>query len=371
MNWRAARSPATMFRPSCSTLATGPTAPGTDSAACPDEASYDIRVPVVNLGINFLPDGFEMNGAAYKTGDLLRMAGLALAAIFCVWLISLLLRLLLRGAPRFEPWQPPYSANSWHDPNSTQGRRQAWQFHAQNCLIEAPRAPNQVTVIKRLTDDDGLSLGGWRVKALRTTQYDVYGRINRSEVVMPQKLGKQLTRLARRAPGLSDEQLTKAALPIARRIGRLALGPIEKQNLALPLALDMRFEGERDVARVVFELYQYHAEAWRMIDQWQPELGSHVARIPEHYSFSLNGQLPGESEREFKTRLREDLTGLLLGTLRQAPPPESGLDDSAGVDDEPRSAEKWTRKRNGRPPRPMMALPRARSLRYNARSWKL
>ena len=303
---------------------------------------------MVNLGINFLADGVEINGTAYKAGDLLRLAGLALVALFCAWLVGLLVRLLLRGAPKFEPWQPPY-ANAWHDPNSAQGRRQAWQFHAQNCLIEAPPVPNQLTIIKRLADDAGQSLGGWRIKAMRTTQYDVYGRINRSEVVMPVKLSKQLTKLARRAPELSDEQLTKAAQPIARRIGRLALSPIDKQNRMLPLALDMRFEGERDAARVVFELYQYRADGWRMIDQWHPELVSPGARIQEQYSFSLKGQLPGERDREFKSRLREDLAGLLLGLLRQAPVQDAGQVDRAGLEDAPQASETETEKQASAP----------------------
>ena len=303
-----------------------------------DQPQYDVFVPLVNLGIDFFADGFAVNGARYTTGDLLRFAGIVALALFCLWLLSLLLRLIFRGPPKFDAWQPPYAVNTWHDPNSALGRRQAWQFHAQNCLIDAPGQPGQVTVIKRLTDEAGASLGGWTVTALRTAQYDVYGRISRSEVIMPGKIGKRLRRIARRAPGLTGEQLNKALRPIARSLVRQALNAIEKQNRALPLALDMRFEGEPDLAQVHFELYQYRAGGWRMIDQWQPELGLHGSRIPEQLTFSLNGQLPGESYREFKTRLGADMTQLLLGLFDQ------GQSESAALDEASQPAEADTDK---------------------------
>ncbi len=278
---------------------------------------YDLYVPLVNLGINFLADGIEVNGSRYSGGDLLGFAGVILAALFCLWLLSLLLRLIFRRPPKFEPWQPPYAVSTWYDPNSALGRRQSWQFHAQNCTIDAPRLPNQVAVIKRLTDEADRNLGGWTIKAVRTVQYDIYGRISRSEVVMPGKIGKRLTRIAKRAPGLDRAELRKAIEPVAQRLCRYALGAVEKQNRMLPLAMDMRFEGLQGEARVHFELYQYRSDAWHLIDQWEPEMGKLGARIPEHFTFSLNGQLPGENYREFRARLREDVTQLLVGLVSE------------------------------------------------------
>lgn len=298
-------------------------APAAEGEAAP---SYDLFLPLVNLGLDFAPGGFAINGAFTSFGDLLRLAGLLFVALFGLWLLSLALRLILRGAPKFDAWQPPYAVNAWHDPNSALGRRQSWQFHAQNCLLDAPRAPDQVAVIKRLTNEAGIGLGGWKFKALRTAQYDVYGRINRTEVVMPHSISRQLTRIVKRAPGLDEDQLAKAITPVARRIARQALGAIEKQNRQLPLALDMRLEGDPSEALVVFELYQYHGDAWRMIDQWEPEMGMLGARIPEHYSFSLNGQLPGEVYREYRRRLRDDLARLLTGLVMQDSPGDMGTD---------------------------------------------
>ena len=170
-----------------------------------------------------------------------------------------------------------------------------------------------MTVIKRLTNEAGVNLGGWSIKAVRTVQYDIYGRISRTEVVMPQKINRLLMRIARRAAQIDNDALRKAITPVAKRLCRYALAAVEKQNRMLPLAMDMRFEGDAGEARVQFELYQYRSEAWHLIDEWEPEMGKLGARIPEHFTFSLNGQLPGESYRQFKTRLQEDVTQLLMG----------------------------------------------------------
>ncbi len=312
-------------------------APAAEREAAP---SYDLFLPIVNLGLDFLPGGFAVNGVFTSVGDLLRMAGLLLLALFCLWLLSLALRLILRGAPKFDSWQPPYSVSAWHDPNSALGRRQSWQFHAQSCLLDPPRAPDQVAVIKRLTNEKGVGLGGWKFKAMRTAQYDIYGRINRTEAIMPHSISRQLTRIAKRAPGLSEDQLTKALKPVARRISRQALSAVEKQNRMLPLALDMRLEGDPSEALVVFELYQYRGDAWRMIDQWEPEMGMLGARIPEQYSFSLNGQLPGETYREYKRRLRDDLTRLLMSLFNRDALGDTEMDRPAH-EPEPEAAGDW------------------------------
>ena len=148
---------------------------------------------------------------------------------------------------------------------------------------------------------------------------DIYGRISRTEVLMPRGVIDGLSKLLRRAPTLDEEALRKAAQPLAKRISRCALAPIEKQNLPLPIALEMRFEGENGEARILFELFQYRGEDWQLLDAWEPDLGQTGARIPEQYAFTLNGQLPGEEARDFKRRLREDVTALLLRMVTQTP----------------------------------------------------
>lgn len=279
------------------------------------EAAYDLYIPIVNMGVNFFGDGIQLNERRYSSAEILRALGLLALALFCLWLLSLILRLIFRRPPRFDVWQPPYATNNWHDPNSAEGRRQSWQFHAQNSALDSPSAPDQVTVLKRLLDKRGLILGGWKIKAMRTVQYDVYGRINRTEVVMPSKLVKRLNHVLRRAPGYANDELRKAMEPIAKSLCRQALGPVEEQNLMLPLALDIRFEGVAEKIRIQFELYQHHDRAWRLIDQWEPALGPVGEHVPEHFSFTLNGQLSGESDKAFKARLRDDVTQLLARLL--------------------------------------------------------
>ncbi len=307
----------------------------------PAEAIYQLFIPIVNLGVNFLDDGIQLNDSRYSGGDILRFLGLLAVALFCLWLLSLILRLIFRRPPRFDVWQPPYAVNNWHDPNSALGRRQSWQFHAQNSALASPNAPEQVAVIKRLLDEGGAVLGSWQVKAMRTVQYDVYGRINRTETLMPRKLIDRLNRVLRRAPDFDNHDLLKAIAPIAKGLSKHALAPVEKQNLMLPLALDIRFEGITEKIRIQFELYQFCDSAWHLIDQWEPEYGQVGEHVPEQFSFALNGQLSGESKGEFKTRLREDISQLLAGLLDQHQVKESAAEasDSESQWDVPGSGE--------------------------------
>lgn len=294
----------------------------------PAESTYQVFIPIVNLGVNFLDDGIQLNDNRYSGGDILRLLGLLALALFCLWLLSLILRLIFRRPPRFDVWQPPYAVNNWHDPNSAPGRRQSWQFHAQNNALAQPSAPEQVAVIKLLLDERGAILGSWQVKAMRTVQYDVYGRINRTEALMPRKMIDRLNRVLRRAPNIANHELQKAIAPIAKGLCKRALAPVEKQNLMLPLALDIRFEGITENARIQFELYQFRSSAWHLIDQWEPEFGQVGEHVPEQYSFALNGQLSGESKREFETRLRDDLAQLLAGLFDQHQVDHSAADAS-------------------------------------------
>ena len=306
-------------------------ASGSTSAA---EAAFDLYIPIVNVGVNFFEGGIQLNERRYSSEEILRALGFLALALFCLWLLSLILRLIFRRPPRFDVWQPPYATNNWHDPNSAEGRRQSWQFHAQNSALDPPSAPDQVTVLKRLLDKRGSILGSWKIKAMRTAQYDVYGRINRTEVVMPRKLVKRLNRVVRRAPGYANDELRKAMAPIAKSLCKHALGPVEKQNLMLPLALDIRFEGAAENIRIQFELYQHHDRAWRLIDEWAPELGPVGEHVPEHFSFTLNGQLSGESDKAFKARLQDDMTQLLARLFHH-----HQAEDSAARSSDPQSLQ--------------------------------
>ncbi|MYE78775.1 MAG: hypothetical protein F4243_07250 [Chloroflexi bacterium] len=281
---------------------------------------FTLSIPLLGWRVSFLADGIKVNGGQLDYAAALLALLVILAALaFCLWLLSLALRLLFRQPPKFEPWQPPYAHNTWYDMNSTLGRRQSWQYHAQSNLLGEATAPDQLVLVKHLLGSQQEIMGGWRVKAMRSIQYDIYGRISRTEVLMPRGVIDKLNRLLERAPSQGEASLRKAIEPLAKRISRVTLAPIEKQNLPLPIALEVRFEGANGEARILFELYQHRGEDWQLLDAWEPDLGQTGARIPEQFNFTLNGQLPGEAAHEYKLRLRADVAALLLRMLSQLP----------------------------------------------------
>lgn len=278
-------------------------------------AEFSFVVPLLNIGVKTVEGGIQINDSVFtQTQILVGILVLALGLVL-LWFVSLILRLIFRRSPSFDVWQPPYATGAYFDPDSTQGRRQSWQYHAQNSAINAPCTPNHPVVIKRLVNAEGHSLGSWTIKAIRSEQYDIYGRISHTEAVMPRKIIKQLNKIAGHSGEMDNQQLNKALQPIANRMSKAALRRIEKQNRSLPIALDIRFEGAAGEAHIVFELYQCRNAAWHVIDQWEPELGMIGSRIPEQFTYSLNGMLPGENYREFKARMPHDLTVLLGGLL--------------------------------------------------------
>lgn len=288
---------------------------------------FSLVIPLLGWRVVFLGDSIQMNGSQLDYGSALLAFSVLLAALaFCLWLLSLALRLLFRQPPKFDAWQPPYAHNNWYDMNSTLGRRQSWQYHAQNNLLGEATAPDQLVLVKHLLGSQKEVMGGWRVKAMRSIQYDIYGRISRTEVLMPRGVIEKLNRLLQRAPTLGEATRHKAIESLAKRISRVTLSPIEKQNLPLPIALEIRFESESDEARILFELYQYRGEDWQLLDAWEPDLGQTGARIPEQFNFTLNGQLPGEAEREYKLRLQTDVAALLLRMLTQLPAGAASMD---------------------------------------------
>ena len=301
---------------------------------------YDLWIPIFNVGINLGTEGIQVNDGLISTAQIVFAVVLVALILFLIWIASLVLRLTIRRPPAFETWQAPYAINSFLDPDSTEGRRQSWQFQAQNSAILAPPVADQVAVVKRLVDRQGLILGGWTIKALRTTQYDIYGRISRTEAVMSYAVVQQLNALIQSAPVLDNQQLNKLLQPIAKRMSKAATAAIEKQNRTLPIAMEIRFDGVPGESRIIFELYRCRNSAWQLVDSWEPDLVNTGSRIPENYTYSLNGMLPGETYREFKARLPQDLTQL-LGSLfyhhqaaaepeapAAAPPaPEAAVDD--------------------------------------------
>lgn len=296
------------------------------SSAAPTDP-FSLTIPLLGWQVVFLGDSIAVNGSQLDYGAaLLAFLALLAALAFCLWLLSLALRLLFRQPPKFDAWQPPYAHNNWYDMNSTLGRRQSWQYHAQNNLLGEATAPDQLVLVKHLLGRQKEVMGSWRVKAMRSIQYDIYGRISRTEVLMPRGVIEKLNHLLQRGQTRDEVARRKAIESLAKRISRVTLSPVEKQNLPLPIALEIRFESESGEARILFELYQYRGEDWQLLDAWEPDLGQTGARIPEQFNFTLNGQLPGEEAREYKLRLQADVTALLMRMLTQLPAGATPMD---------------------------------------------
>ena len=277
---------------------------------------FDVEIPLLGIGIRVSEAGIRLNSARLSWPQLALAAFVVLALLILAWCLRLIARLVLRRPPAFEAWQPPYAFNAWHNPDSATARRQGWQMHAASNLIQTPCAPEQAAVVKRLVNGDGSTLAGWTIKAARSQQYDAYGRVNRSQALMSLDVIQGLNRMATRALTLPADELERALQPIAKSISRAALASIEKQNRGLRIALDLRLEGEPGVARILFELYQCQDGAWRLLDQWEPELSISGSLIPEQFTLSLNGMLPGESYAEFKRRLPDEIARLLCSMLQ-------------------------------------------------------
>jgi hypothetical protein len=279
-------------------------------AANPD--NLIVEIPLTDFYIDF----------GNQREFLLRL-GIGLLAGAIVVLLVMLFRTLFSGPPQFGNWQPPYANMPPLDPNSMAGRRQQWQFHAQNNLLPATGRPGVIVARKLLTGMDGEYLSGWRVKALRMTQYDMYGRVSRSQVLMGKNDLKTLDKTATRLHKLPPHKITKRVRPIARRIAKQFSRKITRRSAMLAIALDARLQGGHGEVRILFELYDYANAHPVRLDAWEPDMTVLGKAIYESYTYTLFGQQGGESYRDFRKRLIRDVERALTDMLRDIRPPTS------------------------------------------------
>jgi hypothetical protein len=237
-----------------------------------------------------------------------------------VQIIKAILRLLFSRPPTLPAWQPPYVITTLIDPNSTNGRRQLWQQHAESDTLPSPCAPGNYMVRKLLIGSDGVKLHGWKVTGLRVSQYDRYGRVARSQTVMPNGVVKSLNRAVRKSASLSDtKRAERAVRAAAHSLTTTILKKAGKQNAILPIALDIRFVGMHGEVRILFELFGCNAGMWQEIDHWEPEMRVVNGSIYENFTYTLLGQFPQETHKQFRQRLENDMRRLLV-VMVQAPP---------------------------------------------------
>lgn len=263
------------------------------------------------------------------TGDPLDIAlvvGIVLATLLIALILMLILRLLFRRSPVFTNWQPPYAVMPHIDPNSSAGQRQQWQQFAQNNLLSLPCQEGVVQARKVLLGMDGFYLSGWRVKALRMTQYDMYGRVAKSQVTATQGQIKRLNNTMRRISTLKPGSLPRRVKPISRALVKQFRKRITKRSAMLPVALDLQLQGTHGEVRILFELHQCQHGRYQQIDSWEPEMTVTGKDIQEVYTFTVFGQTGGESYREFRRRVYADVNQVFVDML-QIPQIPSSEDD--------------------------------------------
>lgn len=240
--------------------------------------------------------------------------------LLLLWLVIVILRLLFSRPPTFGTWQPPYANMPQLDPNSIGGRRQMWQHHAQNgsLLIPCTDQPN-LHALKLLHSMDGAHLLGWNIIAMRMSQYDMYGRVNRTQVLGSKGMVKRMNKQVKRSRQVTVDKVRKGLQPVARHLTKQIKKKINKRTLGLPIALDMRFLGAHGEVRIVFELYECQNWNWQRIDTWEPEMTVMSREIYETYTYTLNGQIPGETQKQFYKRLETDVLWLLTEMVKPHP----------------------------------------------------
>lgn len=294
---------------------------GFQAPATPPPSSTPVAVgvpqaPLIALGESSVR--FNLFGASYEFSrdEVLMALGVAVAAIIVFWLFTVILRQLTKGTANFPMWQAPYASIPALDPNSVDGRRQAWQLHAQNGLILAANREGALHPIKQLVGTDNLSLSNWQVTALRLSLYDNYGRVARTQVIAKPATVQQLNRIIKRRAKADDSALARMVANVTRPLVKQFKRNLSPKNAFLPVALDVRFSGKHGEVRILFELYQYQQGAWYRIDQWEPSMAIASRTLQENYTYTIHGMGNAETLKTYVPRLQDDLAWLLVETLR-------------------------------------------------------
>lgn len=250
--------------------------------------------------------------------DVLLAIAILACSVVILWLIFTIFRVLFKRHPAFGNMQPPYATVPPMDPNSPSGRRQLWQPHAQHNLVPERCAEGQYHARKVLLGMDGYHLSGWRIKALRMTQYDMYGRVSRSEVLGASNDIRRLNRIAKRADKWEHKKIARRIRPVAKRLAKRINKKIYKRSASLPIALDLRLQGTHGEVRIMFELYQCQMGRIHQVDNWEPDMVMSGRYMYESYTFTLNGQSGDETVKMFRKRLPLDIVDVLTNMLMPA-----------------------------------------------------
>ena len=266
---------------------------------------------------------------------------LCCALLIMVGSIFVVVRLFSRSEPVFPVWQPPYVPQAMLNPASVVGARAGWQEHAASDALPSPCLPFDHASRKVLLGMDGVKLRNWRIEALRAVQYDMYGRVGRTQIVASKRLVRGLNKELQRAqprPGKAPhkpEAIIQRLRPQAAWLANRLLRSTAKTP-GLPIALDIRLTGDHGTVRILFELYACADGGWGLVDSWEPEMMLRGGVIAENFSYTFYGRGPDESKRALRSRLREDIAlrlGLMMAQPQPPPAVESG--HAPGIEEPP------------------------------------
>lgn len=274
---------------------------------------------LTRIGDFELPFGLDL----YNPIHLAIVIGVAGLLLIVLWLFTVILRLIFARERTFPSWQPPYGISAMINPNSTAGRRQLWQQHALADALPLPCTSGDYMARKILIGMNGEKLKNWRVTAARISQYDMYGRVARTQTLLSSRVVKRLDAAVRRSSKMTPKRAARTARSIARRIMREFKAKL-KRTPTLPISLDLRFRGNHGDVRIVFELYQCaDGLSWNLIDQWEPEMQVISPGMQENFTYALYGQRTTETRSAFLKRLTDDIASVLAGMIQQPPPPQA------------------------------------------------
>jgi len=290
----------------------------TETPAAPTATLTPTREPINILGLEI-----DTNSLPIPVDNRLLIpvvVALCGVGLILLWVLTVILRLIFPTPRTFEAWQPPYASMPIQDQNTLAGRRQMWQQSAQSDSLEIPCLEGQYQIRKALGGVNGENLLGWRVRGLRLSQYDIYGRVARSQTLASGRLVRRLDHVVRKGSTLTSEEVDKRVRPIARKMVGALMHKIGKRNMMLPLACDIRFRGTHGEVRILFELYQCVNARPQLVDHWEPEMTVVTGGIQENYTYTLQGIRQGETPHTFRQRLHTDLTAVLKAMIYKGPP---------------------------------------------------
>lgn len=261
-------------------------------------------------------EGIIVYGEEVALVDVALWALASVGILMLFWILSILFRAMFSRSPRFGAWKPPYGVMPMYDQNTVEGRRWGWQQLAQNGLLLAPPTEGNIHPVKLLTSTDERNLENWKVTAMRLSQYDVYGRIARTQVLADKKSIRRMNTVLKKRASVDERKQQKMVRPIADAMVKQFVKKIGKKTAFLPIAFDIRWQGKHGDVRIIFELYQFAENAWYRIDRWDPMMQVVSRSMQENYTFTIHGKETPEKIREFRDRLRDDVIWLLLESFR-------------------------------------------------------